>query len=187
MISKLNYDVAQYMVKFINKNEIIFISETCKFFNCLIKKNQKPFPKESFIFSKIKYIDWAIEHDYKIKKSKMFINAIKYGNVKIIQYLNDNILNSSKYFNSKLYVHAIRKRDIEFLKWLVKYKCLYDISVLNESLSSPLYIHNWIVENLIWNQDQFFNVIKKDDVLSIKWVTSSLPHLTVEFSRTGHL
>lgn len=179
MVSKLNYDVAKYILKFIDKNEIIFISETCKFFSCLIKKkNQKPFPKESFIFSKIKYIDWAIEHGYKIKKSKMFINAIKYGNVKIVQYLNDNILNSYKYVNFKLYVYAIRKRDIEILKWLVKYKCPYDISVLNESLSSPLYIHNWIVEKLIWNQDQFFKVIKKDDVVFTNWVTNSLPHLS---------
>lgn len=170
-------DVAKYILKFIDKNEIVFVSETCKFFNCIITKNQKSFPKKSFIFSKIKYIHWAIEHDYKITKSKMFLNAIKYGNVKIIQYLNDNELNSSKYFNSKLYVYAIRKRDIEILEWLVKYKCQYDISVLNESLSSPLFIHNWIVEKLIWNQDQFFKVIKKDDVLNINWVTKSLPHL----------
>ena len=88
----LNHDTLNYIFQFIHPSEHMILSETCKTFNEMIRK--KTFPKDSLLFSSPELIEWAIDHEYKIKKWSMFRKAIKYGNTNVLQYLKDNIKNN---------------------------------------------------------------------------------------------
>ena len=170
----LNYDTLNVIFQFIHLNERIIISETCKTFNEIITK--KPFPKDSFLFSRIELIEWALDHKYKIKKISMFRKAIEYGGINVLQYLKDNIKNSNKYLNTPLYIYAIEKESIEILNWLIKSRCLYNNLIFDLSISSEIY--KWITNNLVWNTDQFYKVIKSENIDKIMWVVNSVPFLS---------
>ena len=170
----LNCDTLNYIFSFIHHNERIIISETCKTFNDIIL--DKTFPKDSVLFSRLELIEWAIDHQYKIKKNSMFSKAIRYGNINVLQYLQDNIKNSNKYLKSQLFTYAIDKESIIILDWLKKSRCLYDNIIFK--LSVPHEIFNWIITNLIFNSDQFYNIIKSENIDDIIWVITSIPFLS---------
>ena len=173
----LNDDVLNDIFKFIHINERIILSETCKTFNEIItKKSSYYFPKDSFLFSRIELIEWALDHNYKIKKISMFRKAIEYGDINVLQYLKDNIKNSNKYLKTPLYIYAIEKESIEILNWLIKSRCLYNNLIFDLSTSSEIY--KWITNNLVWNTDQFYKVIKSENIDKIMWVVNSVPFLS---------
>ena len=177
MDSILNYDTLNVIFQFIHVNERIIISETCKTFNEIITRKQQhsSFPKDSFLFSRIELIEWALDHEYKIKKSSMFRKAVEYGNVKVLQYLKDNIQNSNKYLKTPLYIYAIDRESIEILDWLIKSRCLYNNLIFNLSSSSEIY--KWIMTNFVWNSEQFYTVVKSENIDKISWVIKSVPFL----------
>lgn len=172
----LNTDTLYYIFQFIDPNEIMFVSETCKTFNKLIDK--KTFPNDSILYSSIHFLKWAICHQYKVRKTNMFRKAIKYGKgeIEILQYLNDNICNSYKYLNAPLFIYAIEKESIDILNWLKKSKCLYNDLIFN--LCIPDKFHKWMITNLVFNLDQLRNVIKSENIDEIMWVIKSIPFLS---------
>jgi len=170
----LNHDTLNYIFQFIHPSEHMILSETCKTFNEMIGK--KTFPKDSLLFSRPELIEWAIDHEYKIKKWSMFRKAIKYGNTNVLQYLKDNIKNSNKYLIPSLFIHAMDKESIDILDWLMKSRCLYNNVICNLASSSEIY--NWIMTNLVWNSDQLQNIIKSENIDKIMWVVKSVPLLS---------
>ena len=176
MDSILNDDIIRYIFQYIGKYELMIISETCKTFNNLLEN--KKFPSDFYLFSNVKLIEWAIDHEYKIKKINMFKNAIKYGNVKVLQYLKDNIDNNSKFLQNDLFLIAVQKKsiEIEILEWLVKSQCIYNDSLF--SIWSQPHIYHWISINCIWNFNQLYDIIKSKNINTLKWAIASIPRLS---------
>jgi hypothetical protein len=169
-----NYDTLNYIFTFIHPNQRIIISETCKTFNEIIV--DRTFPKDSFLFSRSELIEWAIDHEYKIKKNSMFQKAIKYGNANVLQYLKDNVKNSNKYLKTPLFINAIDRESIDILEWLKKSRCLYNSVIFN--LAAPAEIYNWVMTNLVWNSEQFHDVIESENIDTLMWVIKSVPFLS---------
>lgn len=171
---KLSYDNLNSIFEFVHPNQLMIVSETCTTFNQLIQN--KTFPKDSYLFSKIELLKWATKHNYRLNKSTMFRKAIKYGDTKVLQYLKDNIKNSYKHLQPKLYIHAIDKESIEILDWLVKSKCLYNHTIFD--ISAPSEIFSWVMTNCVWNSDQLYDVIETENIDKINWVIKSVPFLS---------
>jgi Ankyrin repeats (3 copies) len=174
----LNDDVLSHILTFVDKNEVIFLKETCKIFYEALKNFRTQFPKKTLVFSDIKFLDWAIDHEYKIEKKKMFVHAIKYGHKpkKILQYLMDEIDHCSRYLTPKLHALAIEKGQISTLQWLIKNRCRYDSKIFDAF--APLEIYNWVFENYVWNEKQLSHIIEEDKLEKLKWVLDSLPFLS---------
>jgi ankyrin repeat protein len=172
----LNDDVFTVILSFIDKNHLIILREISKIFNDIIihyYKNKLTFPTNSTLFSNINYLEWAIEHNYKINKNKMYENAVKYGNVKMLDWLYET--KSKNNFKIKLYNYAIEKADITILNWLKEHLCPYTENIHVPFSDNPL--HMWINQNLPRNESQLCDIVKEGDLKKVLWVLKSIPDL----------
>ena len=174
----LNDDVLYVILTFVDKNEIVFLKETCKLFYDALRHFKTRFPRISYIFSEVKFLEWAIEHDYKIDKKSMFKKAIRYGKYPdiLLQYLQDEIDHNPKYLKPSLYTLAIEMNQVNTIKWLIKNRCLYSSYIFDAFSESKT--TKWVFENFVWNENQMRNVIQNNNLEELKWVLSSLPFLS---------
>lgn len=177
----LNDDVLKQICLYIDSNEYVFLKETCHRFNDFFKEQDIPivFPDRIYLFSNSKYLEWGENHSYKINKKLMYRNAIHFGNINVLDYLKNRFDNKRKFLKTKLFHLAMVNGEISKLKWLKKNRCPYDKSILTDSMyGGDNKIYNWIVKNCIWYDKQVYEIIKKDDIGTLKWVVDSVPKLS---------
>ena len=177
----LNDDVLKHICLYIEKHEYIFLNETCHRFKNFFEEQNIPivFPERIYLFSDAKYLEWSETHSYKINKKMMYRNSIHFGNVKVLDYLKNRFDHKRKLLTSKLFHLAMINGEISKLKWLKKNRCPYDKNILTDSMyGSDSKIYNWIVKECIWYEKQVYEIIKKDDIKTLKWVVKSVPKLS---------
>jgi len=176
----LNDDVLKHICLYIDSNEYIFLKETCHRFNVFFKEQNIPivFPDRIYLFSDSKYLEWGENHSYKINKKLMYRNAIHFGNVDVLDYLQNRFDYKRKFLKTKLFHLAMVNGEVSKLKWLKKNRCPYDKSILTDAMYGDAKIYNWIVKNCIWYDKQVYEIIKKDDIGKLKWVVHSVPKLS---------
>lgn len=177
----LNDDVLRYICDFIDSNEYIFLNETCRKFYTFFKEQKMSivFPETSYLFSDSKYLKWGEEYSYKINKKNMYKQSIFFGNdVSVLDYIKDNFDDSRKFLTTKVFYLASLNGEINKLNWLKKNRCPYDKSIVESTIYSENKLYKWVTKKCIWTENQIYDLIKKDDLKTLKWAVKSVPKLS---------
>lgn len=182
-ILDLNDDVLSHIFTFINEDEHVFSKYTCKvFFN--IFNNRITKINDSIIFRHIKYLEWAIENGYRIKKKYMFTKAIVFGNTDVLNCLYD--MYDNKYMTPYHYELCLELGYISKFMTLYEMRCpynedLYMNIICNYRLKSLINNYfefcNWVRENYIFNDDDLRQHIRENNIEKIVWSLKSIPKL----------
>jgi hypothetical protein len=183
----LSRDILNDITQFLNSDDLFFYIQTCRDFLESVNKNTYiTIPRNSIIFSDVKYLEWMDDFkDFKINNYDTYKLGIAFGNCDVLDYIKYKI--GSKYMSTDLYSFAsMHKNSIGNLNWLKKNKCCYSpnteyLSSFEIKLTSKEY--KWIKEELIFNEDKFYNFIKnnRNDYESIEWILKSIPMLEEDF------
>ena len=186
MNTMFSRDILSVIYGFLNNDDLFFYVQTCRDFLESVGKIYITIPRNSLIFSDVKYLEWIDEFkDFKIDKFDMYKFGIAFGNCDVLDYIRYKIGN--KYMSTDLYSFAcMHKNSIDNLNWLKKNKCCYNpdteyLSSFEIKLTSKEY--KWIKEELVFNEDNFYNFIKnnRNDYESIEWILKSIPMLEEDF------
>lgn len=191
-MKSLNNDVLLLITSYLEDEELSFLSEVNKIFCHIVNTYEiifnkiRTFPTRKTIFKNLLLSEWAIEHQYKKGQQRtLYKNAITYATETTIL---DSILKKfgKRYLHVELYINALRPNCIkpeQKLQWLRQHYCPYNLLLLNEKIfriSMPpekLHLRKWIIENLVWNELQLFNIIVEGDLKVFTWVIKSVPYL----------
>lgn len=165
------------IILFIDKNHKYWIgiaANVCKQWRTIIK-NKYPNRIPAISFNSIVYsialIKWSIRNYLNLQEG-FFINASKFGNIKILQWLYDN----NCPWNEKCYNIAAIFGNLKVLKWLYRKKCPFNPlqCACNASLNGHLIILEWIYNNNYceFTNQVFISAAKGGNLEIIKWLHS---------------
>lgn len=180
----LNHDILNEITQFLGNDDLFFYVQTCRDFSDSVGKHKNIYiPSKSLVFSDVKYLKWLENFkDFKVSKFDMFEYGVQYGNCDILDYIYFKI--GKYYMPSKLYDFVINQNNIDKLNWLKKNKCYYNentkyLNSFHIPLTSPVF--RWIKEELIFDDDKFYDLLKQNDYDTIEWVLKSIPRFEEDF------
>ena len=178
----LNDDVLKYILSFLKNEQITIISEVNSYFNKLIENKEKLFPSEKHIYSSLFMFEWALDHEYLFNRSinnrvKNYIEKSiqNNDNIDILNYISNNFYINKNNFSGQLYLKAYLMGRYNSYEWLKKNKFKYDCFYT----SYNSYITKDIIKDkdLIFDREDFYKVVKTDDINEVKWILDSVYHL----------
>ena len=182
ILKTLNDDVLRYILSFLKHGQITIISEVNSYFNKLVIDKKKFFPSKTDIYSSLSMFEWSLEHEYLNelsfdKRVKKYIEqCIKNtDNIDILNHISNNFSINKTKFTGQLYLTALLLERFDSYKWLKNNKFNYDFFYT----SYNLYIIKDVIKDkdLIFHKEDFYDVVKTDNVNEVKWILSSVHHL----------
>jgi len=180
ILKTLNDDVLRYILSFLKHGQITIISEVNSYFNKLVIDKKKFFPSKTDIYSSLSMFKWVLEHEYLNKLSddkrvkKYIEQCIRItDNIDILNYISDNFYINKTNFTGRLYLKALLLNRCKSYEWLKKNKFNYDF------FYNYLCLRKEITKDkdLIFKKEEFYDVVKTDNVNEVKWILDSVHHL----------
>lgn len=173
-MNNLDIFISGNILNFLDNNEYTSLSEVCKKFNHTIHflTLEIKFPTKKLIYSSVSYIEYVYDHHY---TKFSYIHAITCNaKVDVLDWIYNN---TELELNNKIFNIALTKGNINTLNWLREKKCLYNISLICNSINYKKNIIYWMHNNLFWKEQDLKYVIKNNDYDTLKWVLKSVPSI----------